>query len=120
MLSTVLEPLVVGPGKQSLPLLHPLLVQFLPRSVQLEGEVCRSLGLFLQLRVKDGRTVAAAFQLLQKMALFLLQVGSENSHQSPFLSELLPKLSQGALLFCQAVFNLQTASFQELLFLLQF
>lgn len=80
MLCTVLGPLSVGPRQERLPLLHPLVVQFLPGGMQLEGEVRRCLRLFLQLGVEDVGAVAAELELLQEVPLLLLQIGSEGPH----------------------------------------
>lgn len=92
MLSTVLGPLSVGPRQEPLPLLHPLVVQFLPGGVQLERQISCRLCLFLQLGVEDVGAVAAELELLQEVALLFLEIGSEGSHQSPFVAQLLSEL----------------------------
>lgn len=92
MLCGVLGPLSAGPRQEPLPLLHPLVVQFLPGGMQLEREVSRRLRLFLQLGVEDVGAVAAELELLQEVPLLFLEIGSESSHQGPFMAQLLPKL----------------------------
>lgn len=92
MLCTVLGPLGVDPCQEPLPLLHPLVVQFLPGGVQLEREISRCLCLFLKLSIEDVGAVTAELQLLQEVALLFLEIGSEGSHQSPFVGKLLLEL----------------------------
>lgn len=88
-------------------------VKLLFGGVQLEGEVRGGLRLLLQLCVEDGHAVAPPLQLLQKLPLFIPQVGPEGGHQVLLVSQLLAQL-QVVLLFLPQLY------LHDLAFLFQF